>query len=195
MYVHRCVTMHVFVCLCLYVYLYVCICVLIYACLLVSRCEYVWMCVFCVCVYLSLIILLLVSIYVSQHKCLLKVNQISVCIFYLGCYLSVWHCYLGSILAFKIEIQISYNLWTKPLNQLRLIYEQFIYVLYLDLDVYIYFVMNKFWLIDWLIDLTQQASNCWHQRYRHIKASTFCSTITCTIIIDLGKWLFFHILY
>ena len=72
--------------------------------------------------------------------------------YYLGCYLQVWHCYLGSILAFKIQIQISYNLWTKPLNQLRLIYEQFIHVLYLDLVVYISFVMNKFWLIDWLID-------------------------------------------
>ena len=72
--------------------------------------------------------------------------------FYLGCYLSIWHCYLSSILAFKIEFQISYNLWTKPLNQLRLIYEQLIYVLYLNLVVYISFVMNKFWLINWLID-------------------------------------------
>ena len=72
--------------------------------------------------------------------------------FYLSCYLPVWHCYLGSILASKIEIQVSCNLWTKPLNQLRLIYEQFIYVLYLDLVVYVSFVMNKFWLIDWLID-------------------------------------------
>ena len=73
--------------------------------------------------------------------------------FYLGCYLSVWYCYLDSILAFNVEIQISYNLWTKPLNQPRLIYEQFIYVLYLDLVVYISFAMNKSdWLIDWLID-------------------------------------------
>ena len=72
--------------------------------------------------------------------------------FYLGCYLSVWYCYLDSILAFNVEIQISYNLWTKPLNQPRLIYEQFIYVLYLDLVVYISFAMNKSdWLIDWLI--------------------------------------------
>ena len=63
--------------------------------------------------------------------------------FYLGCYRSV---------AFKIDIQISYNFWTKPLTHVKLIYEQFIYVLYLDLVVYISFVMNKFWLIDWLID-------------------------------------------
>ena len=89
-------------------------------------------------------------------------SQLNKCLyfFYLGCYLSVWHCYLGSILAFNIEIQISYNCWTKPLNQLRLIYKQFIYVLYLDLVIYIYtyiyiyifLVMNKFSLIDWLID-------------------------------------------
>ena len=67
---------------------------------------------------------LLVSIYVSQHKCSWKVNK-CLYFFYLVCYLTVWHCYLGSILAFNIQIQSSYNLWTKPLNQLMLIYEQF----------------------------------------------------------------------
>ena len=70
--------------------------------------------------------------------------------FYFGCYLSVWNCYLGSILAFNIEIKNSYNLWKKPLNQLSVVYEQFIYVLYLHLVGYISIVMNKFWLIDWL---------------------------------------------
>ena len=44
---------------------------------------YVGMCVFCVCVSLCLFILLLVSIYVSQHKCSWKVNEISVCIFFI----------------------------------------------------------------------------------------------------------------
>ena len=90
--------------------------------------------------------------------------------FYLGWYLSVWHYYLDSMLAFKIEIQISYNLWTKPLSQLRLIYEQFIYVLYLDLVVYITFVLNKFWLIDWLID--------W----------VFKSSGSSRILVPLGSW-------
>ena len=48
----------------------------------------------------------------------------------------------------KIEIQISYNLQAKPLNKLRLIYEQFVYVLYLDLVVY----MSLSWIdFDWLI--------------------------------------------
>ena len=70
----------------------------------------------------------------------------------------VWHCYLDSILAFNIEIQVYYNLWTKPLNQLMLIYEQFIYVLYLDLVVYIPFAMIKFWLIDRLISVSSSTS-------------------------------------
>ena len=43
--------------------------------------AYMCECVFFVSVCLCLFILLLVSIYVSQHKCLLKVNEISVCIF------------------------------------------------------------------------------------------------------------------
>ena len=76
-----CVYMSMCLCICLYVYLYVCIHVLIYVCLLVSRCIYVWMCIFCVCLYLCLFELLLVSIYERQHKCLGKVNEISVCIF------------------------------------------------------------------------------------------------------------------
>ena len=131
-----------YVCMYLCVYMFIriyvlCIHVLIYVCLLViSRCVYVSMCVFSVCVCLCLFVRLLVSIYVSQHKCLWKVNEISVCIFYLGCYLSVWHCYLGSIVVFDISIQNLYNLWTKPLNQWRLIYEQFI-------DVFIYFFCHE----------------------------------------------------
>ena len=125
-YIYVCVCMYVcvcvYVCICLYVYMHVCIHVLIYICLLFKRCEYMWMGVFCVCVCLCLFVCLLVSIYISQHKCLWKVNEISVCIFFhLGCYLSVWHCYLGSILAFNAEVQISDNLWTKPLIQLKLI--------------------------------------------------------------------------
>ena len=106
-----------YVCICLYVHMYVCIDILIYVCLLLS--------VSCVCVCLCLFVYLLVSIYISQHKCLWKVTEINVCIssffFHLGCYLLVWHSYLGSILAFNVEVQISYNFWVKPSIQLRLI--------------------------------------------------------------------------
>ena len=112
-------------------------------------------CFLCICVCLCLLVCLLVSLYASQHKCLWKVHEISVCIFSLRCNLSVWHCYLGSILAFNIEIQISYNLWIKPLHQLRLT----ILIFFLDLCfiprfgciyIYISFVIKKFWWIDWL---------------------------------------------
>ena len=111
-------------------------------------------CFLCICACLCLLVYLLVSLYVSQHKCLWKVHEISVCIFSLRCNLSVWHCYLRSILAFNIEIQISYNLWIKPLHQLRLI----ILTFFLDLCfiprygcIYIFLLSlrNSGGLIDW----------------------------------------------
>ena len=128
-------------------------CGLIYVWSFVSRCVCVWVFVGVIVVYcvLCTFVCMVESIYVSPHKCLQKsIKQVTVLLL-LGCYLSVWHCYLGSILAFNIVILISYNLWTKPLNQLRFIIET-VYVSYLELVVFIYFVMNKFWLIDWLID-------------------------------------------
>ena len=126
-FIYMCVSIYVFVYIGLYVYMYAYMCWYMYVYLLVGMhmCESV----FFVFVYICLFVCLLVSIYVSQHKCLWKVNEMNVFISFLGCYLSVWHCYLGSIPAFNNEIQISYNVWTKPLNQLRLIYGQFIYVL------------------------------------------------------------------
>ena len=33
----------------------------------------------------------------------MKKSMKCVCIFHLGCYLLIWHCYLGSILTFNIE--------------------------------------------------------------------------------------------
>ena len=46
-----------------------------------------------------------VYVYVGTHFCLYK-SYLFNCLScrYLGCYLSVWHCYLGSILAFSFEI-------------------------------------------------------------------------------------------
>ena len=112
----------------------------------------------CECVFVFMFIHTFPSFNICKPTYMFTKSQLNKCLyfFYLGCYLSVWHCYLGSILAFNIEIQISYNCWTKPLNQLRLIYEQFIYVLYLDLVIYIYIYflssINSKWWIDWLID-------------------------------------------
>ena len=49
--------------------------------------------------------------YISPHKCLQKVHSIKqgFVLFLLGYYLSASHCYLGSILAFNLVIQISYQ--------------------------------------------------------------------------------------
>ena len=69
----------------IYIYMLICICICMYTCvdiyvyLLVGVC--ICECVFCVCVCLCLFVGLLVSIYVSQHRCLWKVNEISVCVF------------------------------------------------------------------------------------------------------------------
>ena len=99
--------------------MYVCKHLLVYVWLFLRRC--VCMCVIVVCCALRIFVCMVVSIYVSPHRCLRKSMKQMLVLLFLGCYLSVWHCYLGSILAFNIVILISYNLLTKPLNQLRLI--------------------------------------------------------------------------
>ena len=51
--------------------------------------------------------------------------------FHLGCYLSVWHCYLGSVLAFNIENSDI----LQPLNKI------FMYIcicIYIYIYIYIY---------------------------------------------------------
>ena len=65
-----------------YVYLYVCI----YVCLSVYKDASLYVCV-------------------GTHFCLHKIYLVN-CLScrYLGCYLSVWHCYLGCILAFSFKI-------------------------------------------------------------------------------------------
>ena len=69
---------YMYICMCVYIYIYVCWSVYIYASLYA---------------------------YVGTHFCLYK-SYLFNCLScrYLGCYLSVWHCYLGSILAFSFEI-------------------------------------------------------------------------------------------
>ena len=133
-YVYVCMWMYVFVWV--YVYMYICI---MYTC--VNICLFVCICVNVCFLYLCMFMFIRVFACFSickPTKMFMK-SQWNKCLyfFYLGCCLSLWHCY---------------NLWENPLNQLRLIYEQFIYILYLDLVVYISFVMNNFWLIDWLVD-------------------------------------------
>ena len=106
----------------IYIYIYVSKHVLIYVWLFESRFVWVCVCVIVVCCVSCIFVCMVVSVYVIPHKCLRKFHQKQKFVpLLLGCYLSVWHCCLGSIPAFNIVILISYNLWREPLNQLRLI--------------------------------------------------------------------------
>ena len=109
------------------------------------------------CIYVCLSVYIYASIYacVGAHFCLYKsylVNCLSCR--YLGCYLSVWQCYLGSILAFSFEI-VKLNTTTCKKSSTQVIkinlgiISDFNCQKFL-LHVFIY--MDKFWVIDWLID-------------------------------------------
>ena len=110
-------------CLCMYISMYVMFCHLLYVlyiyCMYVYIfiymyiCMYVYICMFHVyvylhvCIYIYICIFIFASLYVcvDTHFCLCK-SYLFNCLScrYLGCYLSVWHCCLGSILAFSFEI-------------------------------------------------------------------------------------------
>ena len=92
------------VCIYMYIsmYMYICICVYIFM-------FYVYVCLY-VCIHVCLSVYIYASLYVcvGTHFCLYKsylVNCLSCR--YLGCYLLVWHCYLGSILAFSFEVEYN----------------------------------------------------------------------------------------
>ena len=80
-------------------------------------CVCVSVCVTVVCYVLCVFVCMVESIYVSLHKCLRKVYKTSACTF---AFRLLPHG-LALLLAFNVQILISYNLWRKPLNQLRLI--------------------------------------------------------------------------
>ena len=110
-------------CLCMYISMYVMFCHLLYVlyiyCMYVYIfiymyiCMYVYICMFHVyvylhvCIYIYICIFIFASLYVcvDTHFCLCK-SYLFNCLpcRYLGYYLSVWHCFLGSILAFSFEI-------------------------------------------------------------------------------------------
>ena len=103
-YVIFCHLLYVLYVYCMYMYMYI----LIY--MYICMCIYIYM--FHVYVYLKvcsiyLCIFICASLYVCDgtHFCWYKGN-LFYCLScrYLGCYLSVWHCYLGSILASSFEI-------------------------------------------------------------------------------------------
>ena len=72
---------------------------------------YLCICIFvCVHIYVYAYVHIYACVYVcvGTHFCLHKSCLFS-CLSrrYLGCYLLVWHCYVGSILAFSFEFQNS----------------------------------------------------------------------------------------
>ena len=89
------------VCIYMYISMYMYISICVYICMF-----YVYVYLY-VCIHVCLSMYIYASLYVcvGTHFCLYKsylVNCLSCR--YLGCYLLVWHCYLGSILAFSFEI-------------------------------------------------------------------------------------------
>ena len=94
----------------LYIYLYVCVYIFMF-----NLYVYLYVCVYIcmfhvyvylyVCVYICIFICASLYVCARTHFCLYK-SYLFNCLScrYLGCYLSVWHCYLGNILAFSFEI-------------------------------------------------------------------------------------------
>ena len=103
---HVCYVLSCFVCM-----LYVYICIYLSICIFVCVYIYIYVCMFHIYVYLYvwvyICIFICTSLYVCvcTHFCLYE-NYLFKCLScrHLGCYLLVWHRYLGSILAFSFEI-------------------------------------------------------------------------------------------
>ena len=103
---HGCYVLSCFVCfVCIffvYIRIYLSICIFV--------CVYIYVCFMyvhiCICVYIYVYSSVLLSMYVLVHIFV----HIKSYLFnflscrYLGCHLSVWHCYLGNILAFSFKI-------------------------------------------------------------------------------------------
>ena len=99
-----CIYMYIY----LYVYLYVCIYIYMFH-------VYVYLYV-CIYIYICIFICASLCVCFGTNFCLYK-RYIFNCLScrYLGCYLLVWHYYLGSILALSFEIVklVEYNHWHK----------------------------------------------------------------------------------
>ena len=144
---------YIYVYVYLYVYLYVCIYYVCFTYMYICMCIYIHVCS-SVYIYASLYVC------VGTHFCLYTsylVNCLSCR--YLGCYLSVWHCYLGSILAFSFKIvKLDTTICTKFSTQVMKINLGNINSLFPTLIVnnsdciYLFIWINSDWLTDWLID-------------------------------------------
>ena len=106
-----------FICFVCILYVYICIYLSICIFLCVYIYEYFIYMYICMCVYVCVFICASLYVCVGTHFCLYE-SYLFNCLScrYLGCYLSVWHCYLGSILAFSFEI-VKFNTTTKSSTQ------------------------------------------------------------------------------
>ena len=155
----------------IYMYIHVCfhICSVL-SCFVCSVCIlYVYICThLCVCIFVYVYIHVCSSVYiyaslyvcVGTYFCLYKGYLFS-CLScgYLGCYLSVWHCYLGNILAFSFQIvNLNTTTCTKSSTQVIKMNLGNMNSWFPNLIVsnsgcmYLFIWINSNWLIDWLID-------------------------------------------
>ena len=77
----------------------------VYACMFPCMLCFVMFCMFCMYISYMSIHMCFSLCMCCTHFCLYK-SYLVICLSsrYLGCYFSVWHCYLGSILAFSFKI-------------------------------------------------------------------------------------------
>ena len=157
---HVCYVLSCFVCM-LYVYICIYLSICIFVCVYIY--IYIYVCMFHIYVYLYvwvyICIFICASLYVCvcTHFCLYEnylFNYLSCR--HLGCYLLVWHRYLGSILAFSFEIvKLNTTTGTKSSTQVIKVSLGNMNSLFLTLIVsnsgcmYLFIQINSDWLIDW----------------------------------------------
>ena len=137
----------------IYMYIYVCFHVCsVLSCFVCSVCIWhVYICThLCMYIFVYMYIYVCSSVYiyaslyvcVGTYFCLYK-GYLFTCLScgYLGCYLSVWHCYLGNILAFSTQV-ININLGNMN--------SWFPNLIVSNSDcMYLFIWSNSNWLIDW----------------------------------------------
>ena len=98
----------------MYIFIYMYICMCIYTCIF-HMCLYLYVCIYIIFICASL------CLCVGTHFCLYK-SYLFNCLScgYLGCYLSVWHCCLGSTLGFSFKI-VKLNTTTGTKSSTRVI--------------------------------------------------------------------------
>ena len=102
--------------------MYVLFCHVMYGCFVCVLYAYI-------CMYLCTCIVVCVNIYICESVCRSACVYLLFCLYksylfnclfcrYVGCYLLIWHCYLGSIVAFSFEFQnLNTNICTKTCNK------------------------------------------------------------------------------